>query len=111
MDNQKTINILVLVGSTFLGAIGQLLFKIGVTSYSYYEYVFLAAGLAVYGIATLSYFYVIGRSYLSWAYGFTGLSYVFASFMAFIFLSEQIPLLRWAGIGVITIGTVLIGLS
>lgn len=100
-----------LVFSTILGAAGQLFFKVGVTG-SWAELIeFVFIGMVMYGVSTVSYFYVLSRTNLSWAYGFAGLSYIFASIIAFLFLGEQIPPLRWEGILVITLGTVLIGLS
>ena len=62
-------------------------------------------------ISTVIYFYVLGRTHLSWAYGFTGLSYIFASAIAFLFLGELVPGLRWLGIAIIAIGTALVGSS
>lgn len=103
--------ILLLVVSTLLGAVGQLFFKIGVTSGFSGLLEFVILGMLAYGASTVLYFYVLSRTHLSWAYGFTGLSYIFASVIAFLFLGEVIPVLRWDGILIITLGTVLIGLS
>ncbi|MCL5239682.1 MAG: hypothetical protein M1286_04425 [Candidatus Marsarchaeota archaeon] len=111
MKDRKLVFVLLLVFSTLLGAAGQLFFKIGVTGNFRALVEFVALGMIVYGIATISYFYVLSRTHLSWAYGFTGLSYIFASVIAYLFLGEAVPLLRWDGIFLITIGTVLIGLS
>ncbi|VVB77078.1 4-amino-4-deoxy-L-arabinose-phosphoundecaprenol flippase subunit ArnE [uncultured archaeon] len=109
--NNKTAYALMLLVSTSLGAIGQVLFKIGVVSgeYALIELVFL--GLVSYGVSTIIYFYVLSRSNLGWAYGFSGLSYIFASVIAFAFLGEAVPLLRWVGVGVIAVGTALISIS
>ncbi len=103
---------LLLIASTSLGAVGQVLFKVAVVSAgtaAIAEY--LVLGLAIYAMSTIIYFYVLSRSHLSWAYGFTGLSYVFASLIAASFLYETVPPLRWVGIAVITLGTIAIGLS
>ncbi len=105
----KLRNVGFLVVSTFLGAVGQLLFK-----YSFGKPLFaelLASGLVVYGISTIIYFYVLSRVHLSWAYGMGGLSYIFATIFAYLFLSENIPLLRWFGVIIIAIGAALIGFS
>jgi len=101
---------LILLGSTFLGALGQVFFKMGVMQSSIL-YTYVAIGLVFYLASTVVYFYVLSRTHLSWSYGFTGLSYIFASFIAFAFLGEQVPILRWLGIIVIAIGTALIGVS
>ncbi|MDE1855459.1 MAG: hypothetical protein KGH57_04045 [Candidatus Micrarchaeota archaeon] len=107
----KMVFVLLLLTSTLLGAAGQLFFKIGVTSGFSGLVEFVALGLVAYGVSTVIYFYVLSRTHLSWAYGFTGLSYIFASVIAYLFLGELIPALRWEGILIITLGTVLIGLS
>jgi uncharacterized membrane protein len=100
-----------LLVSTLLGAMGQVFFKIGVTGSLTELVAFVALGVIAYGASTVVYFYVLSRTHLSWAYGFTGLSYIFASIIAFFLLGETIPTLRWDGILIITVGTVLIGLS
>ncbi len=97
----------ILLVSTLLGSAGQLLFKLGLSSST----VFLLLGILVYGISTLIYLYILGRTHLSWTYGITGLSYIFASVLAMIFLGERISALRWLGIGIIAIGTALVGIS
>ncbi|HUC39011.1 MAG TPA: hypothetical protein VL944_02685 [Candidatus Acidoferrum sp.] len=109
MKNEKTRNAFFLVGSTLLGALGQLFFKYSFTSNLFVEW--LAVGILVYGFSTVIYFYVLSRVHLSWAYGIGGLSYIFATFLAYFVLAESIPPLRWAGVVIITIGVVLIGLS
>lgn len=111
MKKGKTGYALMLLASTAIGAVGQVLFKIAVVNAGAALAEYLLLGLTVYAMSTVIYFYVLSRSHLSWAYGFTGLSYVFASFIAFAFLSESVSPLRWAGIAVITLGTILIGLS
>ncbi len=105
--HSKKAMLVILLLSTFLGSLGQLFFKIGIS----HSLLYLAAGLVVYGISTLIYLYILGRSHLSWTYGVGGLSYIFASVLAFLFLGEQITYLRWLGVFVIAIGTALVGLS
>lgn len=98
--------------STFLGATGQIFFKIGVVSSTSVSLAFyVLVGIFAYALSTLVYFYVLSRTHLSWAYSFGGLSYIFASIMAFAFLNEQVPAVRWIGILVIAVGTFLIGIS
>jgi drug/metabolite transporter (DMT)-like permease len=110
-QSNKRALIFMLLISTMLGAAGQLLFKMGVTSDLGGLVTFIMVGVSAYLVSTLIYFYVLSRTHLSWAYGFTGLSYIFASVVAFLFLGEQIPILRWIGIFVIAVGTLLIGTS
>lgn len=109
MNSDKKRNLALLGGSTLLGAAGQLLFKYSFTSSFLIGW--LALGILAYGVATLAYFYVLSRVHLSWAYGIGGLSYIFATLLAYFVLAESVPPLRWVGVIVITIGVVLIGTS
>lgn len=107
MRESKRNNILMLLCSTGLGAVGQFLFKLAVMDTL--SYMLLGLGVLSYVVSTLIYFYVLSRVHLSWAYGLGGLSYIFAVVLAnFI---EQVPVLRWIGVIVITIGVFLIGTS
>lgn len=107
MEDKKRILFAVLICSTFLGSLGQFLFKLGLQT----SIIYLAIGLVAYAISTVIYLFILGRMHLSWTYGVGGLGYIFASLLAFFLLQEQISPLRWAGIVVIAIGTALVGLS
>ena len=107
----KAFFVVVLSVSTLLGGLGQFLFKEGLVNHGLTFAFYLAIGLAVYAISTLLYFYALSRRSLSWAYSFGGISYIFASVLAFLLLDESISPLRWLGIVVIAVGTAIIGLS
>jgi len=111
MRQDKKAYAALLLVSTLLGAAGQVLFKIGVTSDIVGLALYVLMGIAAYLVSTVIYLYVLGRAHLSWTYGFNGLSYIFASLIAFFFMGEAVPALRWVGIATIAIGTALIGLS
>lgn len=111
MKSDKKAYVIMLLVSTLLGAIGQLFFKVGVQSSTVGLVGYVLLGAFLYVVSTVIYFYVLSRTHLSWAYGFTGLSYVFASIVAFFFMAEYVPPLRWVGIAVIAVGTVFIGIS
>lgn len=112
MKEEKMLFVMLLVVSTLLGSLGQLFFKIGVDAPTIYGLVqFIFAGAIAYGIATLIYLYILGRSTLSWTYGFVGFSYIFTTILAFAVLHESILIGRWIGVIVIAIGTALIGMS
>ncbi len=101
-----------LLVSTLIGSAGQLLFKLGVDSAGTYALIaYVLAGMVAYGIATLIYLYILGRTHLSWAYGFVGFSYIFTTLLAIVVLHEAVSLQRWAGVLIIAIGTAVIGLS
>ncbi len=111
MDGKRFFVSLLLLG-TLLGSVGQLLFKIGVGQNALYAAAaYVLAGVILYGIATVTYLYVLSRSHLSWAYGFVGFSYIFTTLLALFVLKEQVSAFRWMGVVVIVVGTALIGLS
>ncbi len=110
-NRSKSFFVALLVFSTLLGGAGQVLFKAGLSNSGYALLTYIVMGFVVYGISTLAYFYALGRKNLSWAYSFGGLSYIFASIMAYFLLGESISELRWLGILIIAAGTVLIGFS
>ena len=106
--NGKTRNILMLLLSTGLAAIGQLFFK---ASLAPFLPAVFAVGFVSYIASTVVYFYVLSRAHLSWTYGLGGLSYIFTVLLAFFVLRESIPPLRWLGVLVITFGVLLVGAS
>jgi uncharacterized membrane protein len=110
MKESKLKNLSVLLVSTFLGAAGQFMFKYSFLGTRFEHLaVYLVFGLVLYGLSTVFYFYVLSRAHLTWVYGIGGLAYIFAVILAnFI---ETVPLLRWVGVIVITIGVALIGFS
>ena len=109
MANEKMRNVSFLILSTFLGAIGQFLFKYSFGSYSFVA--FLTLGVVAYFASTLVYFYVLSRVHLSWAYSLGGLSYIFATIFAATILSEAVTPLRWIGVSVIFVGVLFIGMT
>ncbi len=109
MENRKR-NLGLLLVSTLLGAFGQFFFKYAFNVPSSL-WLWLFVGLVAYAASTLIYITVLSRSHLSWAYGIGGLAYIFATILAATVLMEDIPLIRWIGVGVIFVGVVLIGLS
>ncbi|MCL5101734.1 MAG: EamA family transporter [Candidatus Marsarchaeota archaeon] len=108
MQRRKVENISMLIGSTFLGAAGQLLFKYALTAHIL---LIIAAGIFLYFVSTLVYFYVLTRANLSWAYSVGGLSYIFAVILAATLLAENVPALRWIGVIIITVGVLFVGSS
>lgn len=110
MASSKMKYVGVLVLSTLLGAVGQLLFKAGLAQPSMLI-PYLAGGLIAYVVSTGFYFLILSRVHLSWAYSLGGLSYIFTVIFANFILLENVPILRWVGVIVIAIGVALIGLS
>jgi drug/metabolite transporter (DMT)-like permease len=54
---------------------------------------------------------LMSRSDISLLWPLTGLSFVFATIAAIIFLGEKVSPLRWAGVALIVMGAVIIGYS
>lgn len=104
----KRLLVAALVVSTFLGAVGQLVFKYSVTGGI--DLPLLAAGVAVYAVSTVIYITVLSRSHLSWAYSLGGLSYIFTVLFAAVFLHETVGI-RWLGVALIAMGAALVGMS
>jgi drug/metabolite transporter (DMT)-like permease len=101
-------NLLFILCSTTLAAVGQLLFKYALNISSPY---LLLVGVIAYVFSTLVYFYVLSRTTLSWAYGMGGISYILAAIFSLLLLGETITPLHWAGIVTIAAGIVLVGSS
>jgi uncharacterized membrane protein len=102
----------ILILSTFLGGLGQLLFKAGLLEHQQINMALaILAGLVAYGVSTLLYFYALGREHLSWVYGFSGLSYIFTWILAYLFLGEATTTLGTIGILLIATGVALAGTS
>ena len=54
---------------------------------------------------------LMSRSDISLLWPLTGLSFVFATIAAIIFLGEKVSPMRWAGVALIVLGAILIGYS
>jgi uncharacterized membrane protein len=109
LKDKKIVIIGLMIIAAVLGGIGQLLFK-----YAFIDKMFgltIFAGLAIYAVSTAIYFYVLSRTHLSWANSLSGISYILAVVLAATILGEHVTLLRWAGVLVIGVGVLLVGLS
>ncbi len=116
--------ILILV-AVLLGVLGQLLLKMGMTQVGTLEFggglvgliqtgirVFsnlkVLSGFAAYGISSLFWIVVLSKIELSLAYPMLALNYVLVPLTAWLFLGDQVPVLRWVGMGVVIAGVVII---
>ncbi len=102
----KILLAILLVFAVFLGSIGQLLFKIGLSPFSFF---IILLGIIFYAVSTIMYFYALAESELGWAYSFIGLSYIFVAILAYLFLNETLDLYQIISIIVIVIGVYLVG--
>jgi drug/metabolite transporter (DMT)-like permease len=69
---------------------------------------FVWAGLALFGVSALVWLLVLSRASLSFAYPFAALTYVTILLFDQFVLNEQVPALRWGGVGFIALGIFLI---
>lgn len=103
---------LVLIAA-FLGAVGQLFFKVGAVQLSrdWISWLInwkLLVGLAFYAIATILFLYVLKSAPLSIAYPIIATSYIWVSLLAAVFLGEPFPIYKWFGIFLIISGIIII---
>lgn len=71
----------------------------------------LLAGLVLYGVGALAWIAVLSRLNLSVAYPFLALNFVLIALVSRFVLGEEIPLLRWVGIGCIVVGILVVARS
>jgi drug/metabolite transporter (DMT)-like permease len=110
--------------SVVCGVSGQLVLKIGMTQFGRIGADALAEpmtvawrvltnplvmlGLGCYALGAIFWLTVLSRVPLSLAYPTLALTYVAIPLLAWLLLGESISLLRWAGIGVICAGVLLV---
>ena len=68
-------------------------------------------GLMLYGCGALAWIAVLRRMDLSYAYPFLALNFVLITLVSRFFLGETVPLMRWAGIGIICVGILVVARS
>lgn len=68
-------------------------------------------GLFLYGLSAALWLMVLSREKLSFVYPMVAFSYVVTVILSMLILKEEIPWLRWVGLGVICLGIFLIAKS
>ena len=117
--------LLLILASVGLGAVAQVLMKLGMTAAPMREALATGAaapvvlavltspgvmgGLFLYGIATVLWLGVLSRVELSQAFPFVGLSFVLAAVLGYFVFAEAVSAMRVAGIALIVAGVVLVG--
>lgn len=106
-------------------AFGQLILKLGMNqvgevrlSEGLFRVIFkmftnklVVGGLMFFGINTVLWLVVLSREKLSFVYPLVAFAYVVTVLLSKYVLSEEVPPLRWAGLGVIILGILMIAKS
>jgi drug/metabolite transporter (DMT)-like permease len=105
------LNILMLAG-------GQTLWKLGLSRHSFTFSVtgiikmlfspIIFTGLVIYALASVVWFYIISKVDLSTAYPMQSLCYIFVSVAGLVLFKENISLIKWGGLIMITAGAFLV---
>lgn len=125
MKKMATLNVIILIlVSVVLGAFGQVALKKGLkdkpiqigdfASVKLFDTIlepYVILGVILYIAATLIWLVVLSNAELSYAYPLLGLGYIVTTIFAFLYLGEEVALIRWLGIILIVIGAVLVGRS
>jgi len=111
--------------SMFLGVIGQVFIKKGLTSLGSLDFStalirsfmkiffspFVILGISLYFLGVFFWLYALSKVDLSFAYPFVSVSYVLVVLLSWFMLGENISLLRWVGVVLICSGVFLISRS
>jgi len=68
-------------------------------------------GSAFYIIATLVWIYLLSKNPLSYLYAMTSIGFIYAIFVGWVFLGENISILRLIGICLIVVGIIIVSQS
>jgi len=105
-----------------LAAIGQVILKLGMTKVGQinlsissmittFTQPLVIFGLLFYGISLILWLVVLSKEDLSFVYPMVALSYVVTTILARFVLHEQVPSIRWVGLGCIMLGIVMVARS
>lgn len=102
--------------SVILGAIGQILMKIGTTKIqisiiNLFTNPHILSGLSLYALSAIIWIFAISKVQLSVAYPMAALGYVVVFILSYFLLGESIPIIRIIGLFTIIIGVVIIAKS
>lgn len=106
-------------------AIGQMILKVGMNQVGeirlsnglinsfikMFTNSYVVGGLAFFAVNALLWLVVLSREKLSFAYPMVAFAYVLTILLSKFILHENVPMMRWAGLGVIICGILLIAKS
>jgi drug/metabolite transporter (DMT)-like permease len=118
------LSLLLVLISCLLGVSGQILLKMGMDRLGVIEISGLAAawqmalrvfgtpsvilGFACYGVSSIVWLVVLSRLDVSLAYPLLALNFILVPFFAWMILGEQVPSLRWVGVGIVLVGVTIV---
>ncbi|NJL98677.1 MAG: EamA family transporter [Synechococcaceae cyanobacterium SM2_3_2] len=113
--------LMIMFTSVLGGVIGQLLLKAGALAlgpiqagnlwqklWAMASQPMILSGFCIYGMAALGFIVVLSRAKLSVASPLIATSYVFTVLAGSVFFGEEVPLMRWVGVGLILLGVLLV---
>lgn len=112
--------IIKIIFAVLLGAIGQIFFKLGSSSFKdniidnillFLTNKFLFFGLTFYGISTLIYVTSLQKVPLSLAYPLISIGYIFVLFFSYLFLGESLSISKILGTIIIIFGVCILCLK
>jgi len=106
--------VLVVIG-TIIGAFGSLYLKKGAKDFNLnlfkqiknWQLIF---GVILFVLSSVFYIYALTMEKLSFLYPVTSLTYIWVAFVSVWFLKEKMNKYKWAGIALIVLGIIIIGL-
>lgn len=107
---------ILIVSSIFLGALAQVLMKIGTSKiqlnlFNIFTNSYIIAGLSFYAISAVLWIFAISKVQLSIAYPMVSLGYIIVFVLSYFILGETISLLRVFGLFTIITGVLIVAKS
>ena len=93
---------------------GQILWKLSMSKMDGFNIIsiilnpYIIIGVALYGLATLLWLYILSKEELSLVYPLQSITYVIGTILAIFIFRENVSLLRWVGIVTIIVGATLV---
>ena len=105
--------ILIMIPSSILGAFGSLYLKKGSKKFTFNPVKFLdnitaGIGIFLFGLSTIFYIIALKFEDLSIVYPLSSMSYIFVALVSVKFLGEKMTKLKWIGIILIVLGSIMV---
>lgn len=119
----KKMTVLLVVGiCVILGVIGQMLMKVGMSQvgkitakeifstrlFSVITNQFVFAGIVFYGVASVLWLSALSMEEVSYIYPLIGTGYILVAILSWLFLKENLTVMRFVGVVLISIGAYLV---